>query len=127
LKYKGELLERVEYHCDDRLALVKVSFEEIAEYSNEYNPTMLVLDEMRLVKDVDVAIGLKTYPDGKFTAKIRSNIPVADQVAGFFGGGGHAYAAGFKVYEEDVEKAENELIGAVDRVLLDYDKDANEK
>ncbi|MDR1300436.1 MAG: DHH family phosphoesterase [Candidatus Nomurabacteria bacterium] len=122
LHYKGELLDRIEYHADNRLALVKVPFEEIAKYSNEYNPTMLVLDEMRLVVGVDVAIGTKTYPDGKFTAKIRSNVPVADQIAGFFGGGGHKYAAGFRIYEEDVEKAENELIGAVDRVLLEYDK-----
>ncbi len=125
LAYKGELLQRVSYHCDSRLALVNVPFEEIAKYSNEYNPTMLVLDEMRLVTGVDVAIGTKTYPDGKFTAKVRTNLPIADQVAGFFGGGGHAYAAGFRAYAEDkdFEKLENELIGAVDKILLSYDSE----
>lgn len=127
LNYKGELLQRVSYHCDGRLALINVPFEEIAKYSNEYNPTMLVLDEMRLVTGVDVAIGTKTYPDGKFTAKVRTNLPVADQIAGFFGGGGHAFAAGFRTYSEngDFEKVENELIGAVDKIILSYDKEQN--
>jgi phosphoesterase RecJ-like protein len=121
LEYKGRLIERITYHCDGKLALVNVPFEEIAKYSDEYNPTMLVLDEMRQVQGVEVAIGTKTYPDGKFTAKIRSNLPIADQIAGFFGGGGHKFAAGFRTYAEDgdFEKIENELIGAADKILLE--------
>jgi phosphoesterase RecJ-like protein len=123
LEYKGRLIERITYHCDGRLALIRIPFEEIEEFSNEYNPTMLVLDEMRLVVGVDVACGVKTYPDGKFTAKLRTNLPVADVIAGYFGGGGHAYAAGFKVFEEDFEGVENEMIGVIDKVLIEYDKE----
>lgn len=123
LEYKGRLIERITYHCDGRLAIVRIPFEEIEEFSAEYNPTMLVLDEMRLVVGVDVACGVKTYPDGKFTAKLRTNLPVADTIAGYFGGGGHAYAAGFKVFDDDSEKVENEMIGAVDKVLIEYDKE----
>jgi phosphoesterase RecJ-like protein len=123
LEYKGQLLERITYHCDGRLAVIRIPFAEIEEYSAEYNPTMLVLDEMRLVTGVDVACGIKTYPDGKFTAKLRTNLPVADTVAGYFGGGGHAYAAGFKVFDDDFEKVENEMIGVVDKTLIEYDKE----
>jgi phosphoesterase RecJ-like protein len=125
LEYKGRLIERIEYFCDGRLALVRIPFEEITEFSAEYNPTMLVLDEMRLVTGVDVACGVKTYPDGKFTAKFRTNLPVADVIAGYFGGGGHAYASGFNVFDDDFEKVENEMIGAVDKVLIEYDKENN--
>jgi phosphoesterase RecJ-like protein len=123
LEYKGKLIERISYHCDGRLAVVRIPFEEIAEFSAEYNPTMLVLDEMRLVTGVDVACGIKTYPDGKFTAKFRTNLPVADRIAGYFGGGGHAFAAGFKVFEDDFEGVENEMIGVVDKTLIEYDKE----
>ncbi len=116
LTYKGELLQRIEYFLDGKLAVVTIPFEEIQQYSDKYNPSVLVLDEMRLVDDVEVAVAIKTYPDGKLTGKLRSNVPVCDQIAGFFGGGGHPYAAGFRVYEE-YEKIITELINATEKAL----------
>ncbi|MEO5691171.1 MAG: DHH family phosphoesterase [Candidatus Saccharimonadales bacterium] len=121
LSYKGELLQRVEYACDDRLALIHIPWNEIESYSDRYNPSVLVLDEMRLVEGVDIAIALKTYPDGKLTGKIRANLPICDQVAGYFGGGGHAYSAGFKIFES-YDKALSELIHATQEVLKSHDK-----
>ena len=100
LKYKGELIKRIEYFLDGKLALVHIPFDEIERYSDKYNPSVLVLDEMRLVENVDVAIAIKTYPDGKLTGKLRSNLPVSEVIASYFGGGGHSYAAGFRVYED---------------------------
>lgn len=119
LTYKGELIQRIEYHCDGRLATVHIPWEDIEAYSDRYNPSVLVLDEMRLVEGVDVAIAIKTYPDGKLTGKIRANLPICDQVAGYFGGGGHAYSAGYKIYE-DYDKALSELIAAVDKILSEH-------
>lgn len=118
LEYKGRLIERIEYYLDGKLALVRIPWEEIQKYSDQYNPSMLVLDEMRLVNDVEVAIAIKTYPDGKLTAKIRSNIPVSSNISGYFGGGGHDYAAGFRVYES-IEKIIPELIDASDKAIKD--------
>jgi phosphoesterase RecJ-like protein len=124
LKYKGELLQRIEYYLDGTLAIVHVPWEEIAQYSDQYNPSVLVLDEMRLVNGVRVAIALKTYPDGKITGKIRGNpdAKVAETIAGFFGGGGHPYVAGFRTYSDNFEDVKHELIGTVDKVLKEYDK-----
>ncbi len=121
LKYKGQLIERIEYFNDGRTALVSIPFDEIQKYSNDYNPTMLVLDEMRLVIGVDVAIGVKTYPDGKLTGKLRSNIPVSDSVAGFFGGGGHPFASGFRIYE-NYDEFLPELISCLEKVYAEYDE-----
>ncbi len=120
LAYKGELIKRIEYFCNGRLALVHIPWEDIAQYSDRYNPSVLVLDEMRLVEGVDVAIAIKTYPDQKLTGKIRSNLPIADQVAGFFGGGGHSYAAGFKIYET-YDTSMKEILKATEKILEDYD------
>ncbi|HWZ65582.1 MAG TPA: DHH family phosphoesterase [Patescibacteria group bacterium] len=124
LAYKGKLLERIEYRLDGALALVHIPWEEIAQYSDQYNPSVLVLDEMRLVTNVRVAIALKTYPDGKITGKIRCNpdAKIAETIAGFFGGGGHPYVAGFRTYSDNFEEIKNELIGAVDKALHAYDK-----
>jgi len=99
LDFKADLIKRVEYSLDGRLATVLISWEDIREFSDEYNPNVLILEELRLVEGVEVAVAIKTYPDGKLTGKIRTSKPVAEQLAGYFGGGGHKFAAGFRVYE----------------------------
>jgi phosphoesterase RecJ-like protein len=97
--YKGKLMQRIQYSPDGRIATVTIPWDEIERYSNEYNPSVLVLDEMRLTTGVDVAVAFKEYPDGKLTGKIRCNYgkAIATQLGEHFGGGGHPYAAGFKV------------------------------
>lgn len=121
LAYKGKLIERIEYFNDGRTAFVHIPFDEIHEYSNEYNPTMLVIDEMRLVTGVDVAIGIKTYPDGKLTGKIRSNIPVSNLLAKVFGGDGHPFAAGFRTYCK-LDEFTPELVGELGKLYREYDE-----
>ncbi len=99
LAYKGKLLERIKYEYDKQIAAITIPWEEIEKYSHQYNPPMLVLDEMRQVENVVIGIAFKTYPDGRITSKIRANLgfPIAAELAEHFGGGGHPYAAGFKV------------------------------
>lgn len=124
LEYKGKLLQRIEYFLDGSLALIHIPWSEIEEHSDLYNPPVLVLDEMRLVEKVRLAVALKSYPDGKITGKLRANpdAQVAEAIAGFFGGGGHPYAAGFKVYGDSLDVIKNELIGAVDKALQENDR-----
>lgn len=119
LAYKGKLIERIEYFLDGKLALVHIPWEEIQQYSHQYNPSMLVIDEMRLVKGVEAAVAIKTYPDGKLTGKVRANLPVAEAIAGYFGGGGHKYVAGFRVYE-DYDTIIKELLTATEKALNDH-------
>jgi bifunctional oligoribonuclease and PAP phosphatase NrnA len=99
--YKGKLLQRVEFLDNGRIAAITIPQEELDKYSPLYNPPMLVLDDMRLARGTDLAVGFKTYRDGKITAKIRCNfgIGIADKLAEHFGGGGHPYAAGFKIQD----------------------------
>ena len=73
LDYKADLIKRIEYSLDGELATIHIPFEEIQEYSNEYNPNVLILEEMRLIEGVVVAIAIKTYPDGKVTGKVRTS------------------------------------------------------
>ena len=71
---------------------------------------------MRLVEHVEVAVAIKTYPDGKLTGKLRSNLPISESIAGYFGGGGHPYAAGFRVYEQ-YDTVVRELQTAAEKAL----------
>jgi phosphoesterase RecJ-like protein len=122
LAYKGELISRIEYLLDGKLALVHIPWEDIQKYSDQYNPSVLVLDEMRLVEGVEIGVAIKTYPDGKVTGKLRGNLPIAETVASFFGGGGHKYASGFRAYEE-YDTIVSELVTATDKALKDYAND----
>ena len=121
LAYKGKLIDRIEYLLDGKLALVHVPFEEIEQYSDQYNPGALIGDELRLVEGVEVSVVIKTYPDGKLTARLRSNSPVSETIAGYFGGGGHPYAAGFRVYEA-YEQIVRELVDATEKAFSENTK-----
>ena len=119
LDFKADLIHRIEYSLDGALATVHIPWEDIAEYSQEYNPNVLILEEMRLVEGVKVAVAIKTYPDGKVTGKIRcdSSAPVADKIAGYFGGGGHPMAAGFRTYDTSYDEVVRELVGMLPDLL----------
>lgn len=110
LDYKADLIKRIDYSLDGRLATIHIPFEEIQKYSDEYNPNVLILEEMRLVEGVVVAIAIKTYPDGKITGKIRTSEPIAEQIAGYFGGGGHPFAAGFRTYDISYDDVVADLV-----------------
>ncbi len=101
-EYKGRLLQRIEYYAGGRLATITIPWNEIEAYSYAYNPSMLVLDEMRMVEGVQAAVAFKIYKDGKVTGKIRCNrgYGIGKDLADHFGGGGHVYAAGFKITDK---------------------------
>lgn len=115
LDYKADLIKRIEYSLDGKLATVHIPWDDIVQFSNEYNPNVLILEEMRMVEGVDVSVAIKTYPDGKVTGKIRtsSNAPIAEKVAGYFGGGGHPFAAGFRTYDTTYDDVVSDLIHIV--------------
>jgi phosphoesterase RecJ-like protein len=98
-RYKGTLLQRIEYYADNRVAIVSIPWGELETYSPQYNPSMLVLEDMRMTTGTKVAIAFKVYKDGKVTGKIRCNqdAPIGGKLAEHFSGGGHTYASGFKI------------------------------
>lgn len=98
-RYKGELIARTEFSLDNQLAMVSVTQDEIKTYSPLYNPGPLIQQDMLQVEDVRVGIVFKVYDDGKITGMIRctSGAEIANKIAVHFGGGGHGFAAGFKL------------------------------
>ena len=98
-KYKGVLIERTEFAYDGAIGHVSIPQDEINEYSPLYNPAPLVQFDMLQVRGMRLSIVFKHYDDGRVTAAIRGNsgTPLAGKLAEHMGGGGHAYASGFKV------------------------------
>ena len=95
--YKARLIERTEFHNEGQIAVVTVPQAEISEFSPLYNPAPLIQGDMLQTIGVKVAIVMKSYDDGKILCSIRSNTPIAAQLAEPFNGGGHDYASGFKI------------------------------
>jgi phosphoesterase RecJ-like protein len=121
LAYKGKLLERVEYLLDNRLAVITIPYEEITTFSDQYNPSMLVMEELRGVEGVDMAIAFKTYPD-RITGKLRAyskSSEVCHKIAEEFGGGGHPFAAGFKVFNANYDQLKSEVLASINKHLVD--------
>jgi phosphoesterase RecJ-like protein len=126
--YKGRLLQRVEYYADNRVAVVSIPWEEIEEYSPSYNPSMLVMEDMRMTSDTQIAISFKIYKDGKVTAKIRCNqdAPIGGKLAEHFGGGGHVYASGFKIQDgKPFNEVKSECIQFATELLDNLERDRN--
>lgn len=97
--YKADLIKKTEFFAAGKIALVHVPQSEINEYSPLYNPAPLIHYDMLQVRGVALAMVIKSYDDGRVTAAIRANTgyPVAAKLAEHLGGGGHDYAAGFKI------------------------------
>lgn len=98
-RYKAELIDRTELAADGQIASVTVPQAEINEFSPLYNPAALIQFDMLQIEGVKLAIVFKHYDNDKVTGAIRASygFPIAGQLAEAMGGGGHAYASGFKI------------------------------
>jgi bifunctional oligoribonuclease and PAP phosphatase NrnA len=111
-RYKAELITRSEFAADGALAIVVIPQTEINEYSPLYNPAPLIQNDLLQTEGVKTSVVIKSYDNGRITAAIRCNTaaPIAAELAQHFGGGGHAYAAGFKTEGKPLNEIKSECI-----------------
>ncbi len=121
MRYKGQLLERTEI-IDQSVAIVVIPQDEINEYSPLYNPAPLIQQDHLQTEGVRISIVLKSYDSGRITGAIRcnNNSPIASKLAKQLGGGGHAYAAGFKVESGIINDVRAEVIQSSLALLKEY-------
>ncbi|MDL2362849.1 MAG: DHH family phosphoesterase [Patescibacteria group bacterium] len=125
-KYKAQLIAHTEFIREGSIASVTVPQVEINQYSPLYNPGPLVQNDMLQTTGVRIAIVFKSYDDGKVTAAIRCNpsAGLAAEIAIKFGGGGHAYASGFKVVTATpFDETKNACLAYASELLDTLDKD----
>ena len=118
LKYKAVLIDRTEI-IDEKLALVTIPQQEINEYSPLYNPAPLIQTDHLQTAGVLMSVVIKSYDSGRVTAAIRCNqgAPIAAKLAEHFGGGGHAYAAGFKLEGKPLDEVKSKVIQKTQELL----------
>jgi phosphoesterase RecJ-like protein len=118
-RYKAELIKRAEFMADGSLGIVIIPQQEINDFSPLYNPAPLIQNDLLQTEGVKISIVLKSYDSGRITAAIRSNTaaPIAAELAKQFGGGGHAYAAGFKVEGKPLNEIKSRCIDYATKLL----------
>lgn len=123
LGYKGQLLQRVEYFADGRIAIAVITPEELKTYAERHDPADLINQELRTVKGVQIAAIMRDYDSSLYGRKIkismRANLPIAAKAASHFGGGGHDQAAGCTVEGRPADEVKKELIEVITPLLKD--------
>lgn len=125
-RYKAELIARTQFASDGRIAYLAIPQKEIIEYSPQYNPAPLIQPDILQTEGVAIAIVFKQYDGGRVTAAIRCNngFAIGDKLAEHFGGGGHAYASGFKKTDgTSLEAIQAECIKYATTLLDNLDKE----
>ena len=112
-RYKAQLMERTEFFYDTKIALAVIPETELYDIGTQYNPGPLIISELLNIDGVQVAMAIKRYKN-RITVAIRCSYgtEIANEIAGMYGGGGHPYAAGFRIdnFNEDFTKFKYELV-----------------
>lgn len=131
-RYKAELMQRVQFHHDNTIATIDIPHDEIKEYSMDYNPT-IILDETRMIEGLAVTIGFKSYERNgsiyRITGRVRCGFGyriARDLASHFKDGGGHIYAAGFKIAGDnlDLEEVKREAIQKAHELIEEANREA---
>lgn len=125
-RYKGELIKRTELYLDDQIGVVHIPQQEINTYSPLYNPAPLIQNDLLQIVGLRICIVFKTYDNGRVTAAIRANTsaPIANTLAEKMGGGGHAFASGFKIEDgRPFNEIKSECIQAAMTLLQELPKE----
>ncbi|MEI6221683.1 MAG: bifunctional oligoribonuclease/PAP phosphatase NrnA [bacterium] len=98
LRLWGKALSRISLDKEKNLVWSSVTKEDISELGASYDDLSGVISFMFGIPEAKVAILLAEREDGKLKGSIRTkNGADANELAAFFGGGGHKKAAGFVV------------------------------
>lgn len=113
-----ELLDGMEMHCDDRAVCTKLNQETIDRLGIQTGDTEGLIDVIRSIDTVVVAVSFEDMPDGKIRVSARSKSPGADvgQICARFGGGGHKLAAGTRM-KGPLNEAAGRFLNAVKETL----------
>lgn len=89
--------EKMELHCNGKLAIVMITNEDKIKHSFEDTDIADIVTQLRAVEGVLVAVSIKECKDGTYSISSRSNCDIdVSSICAQLGGGGHTRAAGAK-------------------------------
>ena len=108
------LLNSARFDCDDRVASFSLSLETAKNLVVLPEDNEGLIDHLRAVEGVQVAVFFEELPENKVRVSMRSKEPRFDvcKICSLFGGGGHSQAAGARL-AGPLETAEEKVLEAV--------------
>ncbi len=113
-----DLLKELQISSEGKVASWKLRREVIDRYGVQPSDTEGLIDVIRSVDSVVVAVFFEELEDGKIRVSARSKTPAADvgEICGKFGGGGHQLAAGTRM-GGPIDEAAAKFLNSVEQVI----------
>lgn len=113
LKLLGKVLESLEIHFDGKIATMLITREMLDDTGGSFEDSEGFVDYGAAIDDVELIALLREIGPDRVRVSLRSrNHYDVSELAGRFGGGGHAKAAGLTL-TEDIETARTMIIEAL--------------
>ncbi len=104
-------MANVSYFCDGKISYVKITKDDKRAAGFEDEDTYDVINVIRRVDGVKVAILVREKDDGSYKISTRSACEIdVSKICAIFGGGGHAGAAGCSVTPENADAAVKRIV-----------------
>ncbi|MBQ6381794.1 MAG: bifunctional oligoribonuclease/PAP phosphatase NrnA [Clostridia bacterium] len=113
LELERRLLEKMEYHLEDRLAIAVITQEMYRQTGTSEDECEYIAALPRQVAGVMAGITIRERTNGTWKASVRTRPPMdASAICQAFGGGGHTNAAGCR-FEGTLEQFKEKFIAVV--------------
>ena len=110
-------LESLEFHFNDRCALVCLTKEQIAQTGADGTDLEGITSMPRMIEGVQVGITMRQQPTGSYKVSVRTEVGTdASSICARLGGGGHKQAAGCEILGS-LENAKAALLREVEKAL----------
>ncbi len=116
----GRALSSLTLFCDGKASYMKVTRSDLAETGTIEEDVEGFVNYNLTIKGVEVGIFFFELENGvKASFRSVSKVPV-NKLAKEFGGGGHFYAAGVRVTDENIELAINRIISETEKYISEF-------
>lgn len=113
LRLWGRILSNIKIDKEHRFLWSVITKKDLQETGSRADETGDIIDElMTNAPDTDIVLLLKEKDDGTLSGSLRtiSDAVDASEIAGFWGGGGHAKAAGFRLENSAFSQNGQEIV-----------------
>ena len=117
LELERQMLEKMDYYLDNRLAIAVITQKMYEETGTSEDECEYIASIPRQVAGVMVGITIRERKNGAWKASVRTKPPVdASEICKVFGGGGHANAAGCR-FDGALEQFKEKFIQIVSEAI----------
>lgn len=119
LRLIGTALASIQESDSGEIAWVEISREDRTRFEATGDDTQTIVNFLLLLKAAKVLILFREEDDGRIKVSLKSKgSVVVNDIAADFGGGGHAYAAGFTSQAKKIGEVRNQLLSKVSEALM---------